>query len=297
MSIRGYLEAGPEPLITSNILDTLQAAETNPEIHRKVNYYMMRDAYRAKGLDLDAMYSARPTSRKREGIQNQFMRNDKGAPSASLAEVLPLYANTEGRLGDYIESRVTKTLKQDDQGNSFIDLVIELKNTWIANGAPAELQDVPEKMTFLVDVTVDGDSERFDNKIVALKEEHLLPGRKASVLGYADAYGNLGVERPKLLVKQDGKRLAVLGSRLGECITRHAADRFTISKPGSFNAMYREYFLNLMLAVRENALFNIAYMKSLVPDPRRTALIKEYEKIVKFVDVYKKTPATKSRNA
>jgi hypothetical protein len=52
-----------------------------------------------------------------------------------------------------------------------------------------------------------------------------------------------------------------------------------------------------MTSIGENAKDNISYMKSLAPDSKRQTLIREYEKIVAFVEAYKKTPLTRKRSA
>ncbi len=280
----------------NDINDTLQAVETNPAINKKANYYDFRKRYQEKGIDLDAEFAKRRKTIRGEHIKNDFFNDVEGSAEANLAEMLPLYANAPGRLGDYLQVSVTKTAKQDDGGNNFIDLIIEVKNTWIA-GAPKELQDVPAKMTFLVDVTVSNDAARFRDKVHALEQEHLLPGKKAEVLCYEDDFGKLGTERPKILVKQNGKNLEDLSTKLGECINRLASDKFIINKPEAFDRLYRAYFSDLMSAIAENAAVNSVYLKSLVPDPKRASLAREYDKIVKFVEAYKKTPITKSRTA
>lgn len=286
-------EIGPAPVIRAEIMNTLGAAENNPEINRRANYYEYRQAYKDKGIDLDGEFASRPKTKKVEGVQDKFFRNDQGTLASSLAEELPFFANLQGRAGVYFDISVTKTARQDDMGNSFVDLVIEVKNNWIANGAPEDLQDVPEKMTFLIDVTTNADAENFMGKVNALKDEFLLRGKRASVLCYRDSYGNLGIDRPKILIKQDEKKLGVIGTQLGECINMVASDKFIINKPESFDKLYREYFRDLMTAIAENATANSVYLKSLVPDPKRALLAKEYDKIVKFIEAYKKTPITK----
>jgi len=287
------LSTSPTPVIKAEIMNTLGAITNDPKINRRTNYYEYREAYKGKGVDLDKEFASRPKTRKVEGVKDKFFHNNEGTLTSSLAEELPLFANLPGRIGAYFDISVSKTAKQDDQGNSFIDLVIEVKNNWISNGAPKELQDVPEKMTFLVDVTTNTDAESFIGKINVLKEVFLLRGKKANVLCYKDSYGNLGIDRPKILIKQNEKMLGVVGTQLGECINMVASDKFIINRPDSFEKLYREYFMDLMTSIAENATANSVYLKSLVPDPKRALLAKEYDKIVRFIEAYKKTPVTK----
>jgi hypothetical protein len=283
-------------VVPTDILNTLQALKYDARINSRPMYARdFENDYKRIGIDLTAELAKRPKTQKEEQIKNDFLANKEGSFASNLAETLPLYANVEGRVGEYMQVKVTKTAKEDDQGNSFIDLIIEVKNNWIGNGAPKELEEeVPEKMTFLVDVTVN--DSQFQNKIDSL-ESILLSGKRANVMCYRDQNGNVGIDRPKILVKQNGSNLEQFGTKLGECITRTASDRFTINRPDSFNRLYRAYFSDLMSAIGENAAQNSAYLKSQVPDKGRLALAREYDKIVKFVEIYKKTPITKSRTA
>lgn len=282
-----------ELAIPANIINTLKAVEHDKQINRHANYYVFVDLYKQKGINLDLEYAKRPKTSYSESIKDSFLNNKHGSFAVGLSETLPLYANKHGRVGDYLDISVTRTVKQDDQGNSFIDLVIEVKNNWIANGAPEELQDVPAKMTFLIDVTTSTGGEIFEHKFGAFKDKMLALGQRANVLCYKDEKGNLGIDRPKILVKQSAVNLESLGNRLGECITREASDKFTITKPDTFDKLYREYFMDLMSAIAENASSNSAYIKSLPTDPKRMALAKDYDKMVNFIEVYKKTPVSK----
>lgn len=304
MEYKNMLQRAPQPeklekdstiIIPTDVLNTIQAVKYDPKIKATPMY--MRDFvedYKKLGKDIVAEFAKRPKSLNTEGIRNDFLGDREGSLATNLSETLPLYANVEGRLGEYIQVSVTKTAKEDDQGNSFIDLIIEVKNKWLANGAPKELQDVPEKMTFLVDITTAESGKVFENKMGSFKDKMLLYGERANVMCYRDANGNVGIERPKILVKQNANNLEKFGTKLGECITRTASDRFSINRPNTFDKLYREYFSDLMTAIAENAASNSAYIKSLEPDAKRLALAREYDKIVKFVEVYKKTPVTKA---
>jgi hypothetical protein len=195
-----------------------------------------------------------------------------------------------------MQAVVTKTAKQDDQGGSFIDLVIEIKNDWIANGAPKEMQNVPSKMIFLVDVSTNLDEEASSHKRGSLRDHFLLYGEKAKVLCYEDSFGELGIERPKILVTKSPDYLEQVGGSLGTCITQLASDKFSINSPHKFNEEYRAYFLDFMTAIGENAKANAEYIGRLSNDnEKRKKLKAEYEKIAAFVEVYKKTPVTRPR--
>jgi hypothetical protein len=287
------------PINNQDILTTLRAVKSDPAIYRTSNIYQFIDLYKQQGVDIVAWYENHKKTKKVEQIQDDFLTNRHHGFSADLAELLPLFANAQGRVGDYFETSVTKTSKQDDQGNSFIDLVIEVKNTFLTTlEAPKELQDSPVKMTFLVDVTtVNKDSDVYNKKTVALRMEHLMRGEMANVQCYQNSFGDLGIIRPKILIAKQPDYLEKVGASLGDCITQQAGDKFLINKPVKFDEQYRSYFLDLMTSIGENAKDNISYMKSLAPDSKRQTLIREYEKIVAFVEAYKKTPLTRKRSA
>lgn len=278
------------------ILNALRGIEHDPSINKKANYYAFREKYAEKSVDLDAWYADHKVTSTRDSVQNNFLHNKHNELSAELAESLPLYANKPGRLGDYLEVNVMKTARQDDQGNSFIDLVLEVRNKWLATDAPASLQDSPERMTFLIDMTTaDGDS--LHHKEEALREVYLKTGALANVKCYETRTGELGINKPRLVIHQEVGRIKRVGQSLGECITQLASDKFSINRPESFDKAYRVYFGDLMVAIQENAATNSAYIKSLPADPKRAALAKEYDKIVKFIEAYKKTPVTKSHKS
>lgn len=279
----------------SDVLNTILAIEHDPSINRHANFYEFREEYKARGIDLESEFTKRAKTLNSESIKRSFLANEHPSLGSSLAESLPLYANQEGRLGEYIQVRVTRTAKQDDQGNSFIDLVVEIKNKWLATDAPKDLQDVPAKMTFLIDVTTSTGGERHDHKLGAFKDKMLLYAQKASVLCYKNEFGDLGIERPKIIVEQSGENLEKIGGKLGTCITQLAADKFSINRREAFDAVYREYFSDFLDAIAENARTNEAYLNSLEHDPKRAALAKEYAKMIKFIEAYKKTPITRPK--
>jgi hypothetical protein len=284
------------PATSQDLLNVLWAAEHDPEINRRASYLDFKDRYAAKGIDLAKYYAQAPITLKQDEIKEAFLKKKTmNQISGTLAETLPLYANKLGRLGANIEAVVTKTAKQDDQGNSFIDFVIEVRNKWLANGAPKEFKDLPERMTFLVDTTVQEDQAIFDVKDAAFRRNLLDIGAPANVKCYETRLGDLGVTKPKVIAYQDGDQLKETGLKLGPCIVKHAGDKFTINAPEKFDTAYREYFLGLLEAIAENAKSNSIYLESLPPDAKskeRAALAAEYIKMVKFVEAYKKTPVT-----
>ena len=295
----GNGEKAPTFYTSRDIITLLKSVEHDPVVNRRANVHQFKELYKKRGEDLDAWYQSRATTANHEAIQQMFIESKHNSFASSLAETLPLFANQPGRLGDYIEANVTKTAKADDQGNSFIDFVIEIKNNWIANGAPRELQDVPARMTFLVDVTTGEGGDKFLHKIEVFRKKILDRGEKASVKCYQNSSGDLGIERPKIIISEKEDYIQKVGGSLGGCISQLAADKYIITRPAEFNEWYRDYFLNLIDSIETNALSNISYIKQLKPDSelqgKREALIREYEKIIKFAQVYKKTPVTKKR--
>lgn len=287
------------PALVSNreIKTTLEAINNDPSINHRASYYVFREKYdqkKGKG-SLDALIANRKHTQHEEAIKDQFAKGGVETFAAALGENLPLYANAPGRLGDFIKASVIKTAKPDDQGGDFVDLIIEVKNEWIANGAPKDMQNVPSKMTFLIDVSTN-EGEKSDIKTSVMRDKMLLYGEKAKVLCYEDSFGELGIERPKLLVTKSLGYLEAVATSLGACITQSAADKFTISSPAKFDSDYRAYFLDLMTSIGENARSNAEYLGRLSDDNEKRAKLKaEYEKIVAFVEVYKKTPVVKPK--
>lgn len=287
------------PGLVSNreIKTTLEAVKCDPLINRRASYYDFKEKYdlkKGKG-SLDVLIANRAHTHREEAIKDRFAKGGRDTFAASLGEDLPLYANAPGRLGDFVKASVIKTAKPDDQGGNFVDLIIEVKNEWIANGAPKDMQNVPQKMIFLVDIsTNEGDKQ--DVKVSVMRDKMLLYGEKARVLCYEDSFGELGIERPKLLVTKSLDYLEKVGTTLGTCITQSAVDKFTISSPSQFDKEYRAYFLDLMTSIGENARSNAEYIARLSDDnEKRSKLKAEYEKIVAFVEVYKKTPTFKPK--
>lgn len=289
------IESGSGPLFNQNILALIRSSEHDPSVNIRANVYEFATLYKERGVDLNSWYQQHTvtSTTKQEEITDKFFHNKKHSFAATLAETLPLFANVDGRLGPYIKARVTKTAKPDDQGNSFIDLVVEVENKWLAEKAPKELQDVPSKMSFLVDVTTSGEGEIFQKKQQALRDFYLLHGEKANVKCYKNKFGDLGIEKPKIIVAKQADYIEKVGASLGDCVTQLAYDSFSINKPDRFNTQYQAYFLDFITAIGDNARDNIEYLKRLVPGHlKRAALLKEYEKITAFVEAYKKTPIT-----
>lgn len=291
-------ETKPQERITDmeasqNMNAVIHAVEHMPALYRRASPYVFKDLYKEKGIDLDEEYKKRSVTSGREQILEGFVHNKHPGPAAELAETLPLYANAPQRLGEHIEATVTKTARPDDQGNSYIDFVIEIKNNWLATQmAPKEARDLPAKMTFLIDVTTAW-GETLEKKQRALRDAYLVRGKEASVLCYKNSLGDLGIKRPKIVVSKTPEYIEQVGARLGANIVQKAADSFTINNPAKFDETYRAYFLDLMQTIRANAKENISYLEGLVPDQERKKLIDKYVKIASFVDMYEKTPLKK----
>jgi hypothetical protein len=250
------------------------------------NIYTFKDLYSKRGEDLLAYYEKQKKTRGAEVVRDNFLHNVENGTAAQLAEKLPLLANRKGRLGDYVSAKITKTLKQDDQGNSFIDLVVEITNDYVGEVD----KDSPRKMTFLVDVSTNT-GEKKQAKEYAMQREFLDPARRANVKCYQDG-PVLGIERPKVSVAQEEGFILAVGNKLGTLITQHASDSFSISNDEKFDTAYRDYFTDLLKAVSENATASIDYMNDKgYRDKYHRGLIAEYQKIVRFIAAYEKTPA------
>lgn len=280
--------------LTSKTKRVVEFIDTQIQKDKKTpNIYTFKDLYEKKGEDLLAYYESQAHTRAKERIQDDFLNNVEHGEAAQLAEKLPLLANQKGRLGDYVQAKITKTLKQDDQGNSFIDLVIELTNDYVG-----EIDtETPRKMTLLVDIGTN-EGEKRKRKEFALQRGFLDVARKANVKCYSDGF-SLGIERPKIIVTQEEGFVKKVGERLGSYIAQHASASFTITHDEKFNEQYRNYFKDLMKAIRENAIANIHYMVNVkgFSDAHHRALITEYEKIARFATVYEKTPTHRIQNS
>ncbi len=283
-------------LAPQNIRTILAVAEHDKSIHKQANLYDYKKLYELTGVDLEEEYKRRKISSRRTEIVDDFIHDRGHSLNAELAEKLPSFANTPGRLGDYLEANVTQTARPDDQGNCYIDLIVVVRNLLVtAKDAPSEFRNIPETMTFLVDMTA-GNVEEVAKKQEILRDEYLVRGKKANVLCYKTSSGKLGTEQPKIIVSENAEYLEHTGSMLGGLIHQNASDSFSITNPEKFNEEYRAFFKQFMGAIRSNAKQNIAYMESLVPDPKRAELIKEYKGMVAFIDAYEKTPTTKKKN-
>jgi hypothetical protein len=281
-----------------NIQNLLSTVSSDKTINLHESIYPYIPLYKQQGVDLEGYYSNHAVTARQDFVKDDFVHNNEHGFAAQLAESLPLLANKEGRLGDYVKAKVTKTAKQDDQGNSFVDLVVEIDNTWIGSSDPLAPKNMPTKMTFLVDVTTSTEGDLIDKKIAALRGNLLLYGERANVKCYKDADGVLGLERPKLLVAKESDYIQKVGSMLGDCVTQLAGDSFSINKPEIFEREYRKFFQDFMDSLGKNAEQNIQYIDSLSHDNvKRARLAVEYKKIVAFVEAYKKTPVTKKRSA
>lgn len=278
-----------------NMQAVIKAVENDPAVNRRVNFFAIREEYKRRGMDLENEYAKLPVTTSQDVITENFINNKEHSHASVLMETLPLFANKPGRLGDYIEAEVTKTAKQDDQGNTFIDLIVTINNTWLTEGAPKELQASPAKMTFLVDMTA-AHGEAFEKKMKAFRSFFLRSAKRANALSYMDKHGVLGITRAKTIVAKDINYVERVGNTLGECITQQSADAFVITAPHKFDEQYRKYFLDFMVALGDNARQNILFLQGLHDiTQEHTALINEYERMVAFVEAYKKTPVSRYR--
>jgi hypothetical protein len=258
------------------------------------SYMSFTDKYKAKGVDLVGQYRILPKTAT--DMQNKFLQSSEHGPMAQFMEIAPLLANKEGRLGRHIQARVTKTAKPDDEGNSFIDLVIELKNDYISELAKENKQykDVRPTMTLLVDVTTNPSGEK--SKVGTLDALYLDKGKKANVLCYENKFGILGLDGAKNVVYMPEKALADIAKKLQTNF---------ISTPGglslqdekSFSREYRIFFLKFLEAVRGNSERNILYLNSKKQEgvslsKEQSVLLDSYQRVIDFIDAYKNTPGT-----
>jgi hypothetical protein len=216
---------------TVNYLDHEIKSTTDP----KLNFYAYSEMYKNAGIDLEAEFKKRVVSKKLDGIKKNFLESKENGISARLAEMLPLLANKEGRLGEHIKARVSKTIRHDDQGNSFIDLVVEMSNDYTAQVD----KDAPSKMIMFIDVTTNPEGAKIKQEYL---DSMLDEAQKASVLCYKDKFGKLGIDpsthRPKLIVLQREFYIDSVGEHFGTLINQTASDAFMIKNEDKFNQAY-----------------------------------------------------------
>lgn len=280
------------------IKNLLSMVSLDQEVNRHETIYPYIPLYKQVGIDIEKYYSSHAITAGIDTVKDNFLHNKENSPASRLVELMPLLANKEGRLGEFLKVNVVKTAKQDDQGNSFIDLIVEIENTWIGSDDPLAPKEVPSKMSFLVDVTTATKGEIFDKKTESLRNGFLLYGEKANVKCYKNENGDLGLERPKILVAKEADFIEKVGAALGGYLTQLNSGLFSINDPEAFDKEYRKYFLDFLDSVGKNAEQNIQHIASLSQDnSKRARLQAEYQKIVTFIEVYKKTPLTKKRKA
>ncbi len=262
------------------------------------------ELYTAKGLDINQLFlhneTRRPeiVERKKKEIQDKFLKSQEHSAYASFAELLPLLANKPGRLGPYISARVTKTAKPDDAGNSFVDLVFELKNEYLKTEEAQkdkQLRDVRPSISFAVDVTTSRDAHQQKEKDLLTYD--LSKGEKANVLAYEQRFPGgvtkLGIDVPKCLVLKDETSLADVANKFKQAVQMVPGKGFMITDEKYFDSAFKQFFDLYLESAIDSAVVNIEFLdsqKSLSEAQKN--LRNSYQSLVAFYEAYKKTPTT-----
>lgn len=242
------------------------------------------DKYREQGRNLEAEYRARPITKGQEQIQRNFHSNIENGSFSQLSEIMPLLANKDGRLGEFCKADIVKTAKQDDVGNSFVDLVCTLKLDPSVFPKDKEFSRLKTSYTFMVDVTTD-DKESLRKKEKSLAID-LDEGKKANVLSFEDSFGRLGKDGAKAVVFQDDKELYSLTKSMQ---LKKAGDGFMINNP-LFDERYRSYFshfVDQMMRSIERSIDHLDHKGDLTKS--QNDILSEYKDMLLFLEVYKNT--------
>ena len=242
-----------------------------------------------KNIDLEAEYRKRPQSNHSEEIKSQFLRSQEHSEFAQFAELLPLLANKEGRLGKVCGARITKTAKPDDEGNSRVDLVCELSIDREFLKAYPELDGIRPTIAFFVDITTQ--RERFDAKEADFRKYDLLQGKKAEVLCYENIHKRLGIEfqAPKCLVLKQEDHLAAVAQEFRSAVRPMGDKGFVITNDRIFDKKYLEFFASFIESVRENMEKSAGFIKEQQQkSDAQKNLFDSYQTMVKFLEVYEK---------
>lgn len=271
-----------------NVKEYTEGLKRNPEIINHTSSYLdFIKRYREKGIDLEALYKTLRQSNHTEDIKSQFLNSREHNEFSQFAELLPLLANKEGRLGKICHARITKTAKPDDEGNSFVDLVCELSMDRQYLKENPDLADVKPSVTFLVDVTTSKD--KFDAKEAGFRKHSLSQGKKDKVLCYENPFRVLGVEAPKCLVLKQEDQLASFAKEIRAAVHFTNDGSFRITNDKFFDQKYVEFFTSFVESVEENAKKNSDFINE---QPNRSRELKDlvdtYQSLDRFLGAYKK---------
>lgn len=260
--------------------------------HNVSSYVDFIKLYRdKKQLDLEAEFRRLPQSNHTDAIKSQFFRSKEHGEFAQFAELLPLLANKEGRLGKICKARITKTAKPDDEGNSRVDLVFDLSIDREYLKANPDLADIKPTVTFLVDVTTY--REKFDEKEARFHKVDLLEGKKGRVLCYENAHKQLGIEAPKCLVLRSEDHLASVAKKFRSAVRPMGDDGFIITNDKLFDEEFLKFFVSFIKAARENMENNVGFISDHPQESRAQRDLSEaYQTLIKFLEVYERTLGT-----
>ncbi len=280
--------------VWSSLDDNVEFLDADESIKTgKVNPFLISQEYKNKGKDLNVLFAGLPTTRHKGQIEKDFVDNKEHSSLARFSEMLPLLANKEGRLGEYFDVKVTKTAKMDDEGNSFVDLVVEMTNNFVKGNE--NFPNVHPHVALCVDVTTNKDKEGMKEDI--LRKFNLDTGEMANVLCYQNEYGVLGIDAPKVVVLEDRELLLGVSQDFSKYVVKRG-EQFVVTNDKKFDEVYREYFSKFLESIRQNVLKNISELVvtkgDLKTNQKRKALKDSYQAIVDFIDAYKKTPTIKT---
>lgn len=258
------------------------------------SYMSFIDKYKARGVDLVGKYRTLP--RTATDMQEKFFHSSEHGPMAQFMEMVLLLANKEGRLGPHVQARITKTAKPDDEGNGFVDVVVELKNNYIQELAKTDkkYKDVRPTSTLLVDVTTN--PKAVEGKEKMLERYCLGPAKKASVLCYENKFGVLGLEAPKTVVYKSEDYLSQMAKRFRAHFSVLPRGGISLDDEKNFSKEYQNFFLSFLLSVSDSSVKSKQYIernkeeRALTKD--EVALADSYKAIIDFVEAYKKTPVS-----
>jgi hypothetical protein len=258
------------------------------------SYMSFIDKYKAKGNDLVAQYRSLPKTAT--DMQGKFLDSSEHGPMAQFMEIVLLLANKEGRLGPHIQARVTKTAKPDDEGNSFVDVVVELKNTYIEELAKTDkkYKDIRPSTVLLVDVTTNPHAA--DGKEKMLEKFCLKPAKKANVLCYENKFGVLGINAPKTVVYKSEEYLSQVAKKFRSNFSQLPGGGISLDNEKDFSKEYQSFFLSFLESVSDSSVKSKQFIERNKEERALTkdeiSLIESYKAIIDFIDAYKKTPVS-----
>lgn len=268
----------------------LESFKVAPEVASNISsypYYIEKYRER-KNIDLERVYQGLVETSGKEEIKDNFLHSKEHGPIAQFAEYLPLLANKDGRLGKVCRAKITKTAKPDDEGNNFVDLVVELKIDRKYLEEHPELSKLRPSVSFGLDMTTN--PEALDHKTKKLSEHHLQTGKKASVLCYENDYKMLGTEVAKGVLAESEEYLANVAEKLQSALYLGQNGILTITNEERFDRAYREFFGDFIETSANSMRFCADELQNQerALTPQQKDLQETYTMIQNFLQVYKK---------